>query len=225
MNIQKIINKLDYLHNNVNVNPSYDFLPILITQLDNSNLYVPIINSPILSVTETEKVQEYDYCWFMSKSFIISFMFHDYPEFIKNVNLTGVFLWENHLDKSSYFTTWLYALCNQIIRNESEIPLYKNSIFKDYILELLNSIEEFSKENNIELPKYKRGALVLPKGLLFNQNSLLSNLDEKVIVQILSNEILYIKANYYICPIRDIRLHEASKMHREVMLELMNKDK
>lgn len=208
LNVQNIIENIAKKQKIITFDVAYDFLPILIKKDSDINNYVQIINPTLLM--KPDQLQDYDYCWFIPKSSIIRYVFCDKSEFIININLTAVYLWENHLDDTSYFTTWIYALCEQILRTSV------NNNFTTYIAELANSIIEFAKNKNIELPKYKkRGKQVLPQGLYLN-NKYCPN--EKDLIKMFSDEIYYIKANYYICPVNDIRLLDQSEGISEFLI-------
>lgn len=208
MNIENIINilieKQNYYHNHA----TFDFLPLLVKKDSDMNLYIPSINYYLL---RNKNIEPYDYCWFLEKLHFQDFIIKDKSDYNINVNLTCVYLWENHINPISYCSVWIYAICNQILRNKSDIKLCDNTDFVNDIEVLKSAIYDYIVQNKIEFPKYKKqGKLVLPKALLHNKKYSVLYSDKHDLINILCAEIDYIKAYYYMCPIYDLRLRDAS---------------
>ena len=64
---------------------------------------------------------------------------------------------------------------------------------------------------NGTLQTQAEGKLVLPKAILHNRKYNIIYADEKDLTKILCAEIDFIKANYYMCPVYDLRLRETSE--------------
>lgn len=206
MNIDNIINKLIEEQNYHSNHTTFDFLPLLIKKDENMNMYIPSINYHLL---HNSNIEPYDYCWFLEKLHFQDFMFRDKSDYNINVNLTCVYLWENHINPTSYCLIWIYAICNQILRNRTDIELCKNTIFVHDIELLKSYISDYITQYKVDLPDYKKqGKIVLPKAILHNRKYNITYADEKDLTKILCAEIDYIKAYYYICPVFDLRLRE-----------------
>ena len=209
MNIENILSKLIERQNYHSNHTTFDFLPLLVKRdTDINNRYIPSINFHLL---HNENVEPYDYCWFIEKLHFQDFMFKDKSDYNINVNLTCVYLWENHINPTSYCLIWIYAICNQILRNKTDIELCKNAVFVHDIELLKSSIFDYIDQYNLELPNYKKqGKLVLPTALLHNRKYNITYSDVKDLIKILCAEIDYIKAYYYLCPVFDLRIRENS---------------
>lgn len=208
MNVENILNNLIEKQNYYSNHTTFDFLPLLIKKDVEMKMFIPSINYYLL---KDKNVEPYDYCWFIKKLHFQDFMFKDKSDYNININLTSVYLWENHINPTSYCLIWIYAICNQILRNKADIELCKNTIFVNDIELLKSSISNYITQNEIELPAYKKqGKLVLPQALLHSKKYKITYSDEKDLTKILCAEIDYIKAYYYICPVFDLRLRETS---------------
>ena len=209
MNVENIINKIMEKQNYHQDHATFDFLPLLVKKDIEMNLYIPSINYYLL---HNGNIEPYDYCWFLEKLHFQDFIIKDKSDYNINVNLTCVYLWENHINPISYCAIWIYAICSQILRNKSDIKLCSNSIFVNDVEELNSFIHEYLAQNKIEFPTYKKqGKLVLPKAILHNRKYNIQYNNEYDLVKIICAEIDYIKAYYYMCPIYDLHLREASE--------------
>lgn len=57
---------------------------------------------------------------------------------------------------TSYCLIGIYAICNQILRNRTDIRLRKNAIGVHNIELLKFPISDYITQYNVELPEYKR---------------------------------------------------------------------
>lgn len=215
MNIENIINELIEKQNYHSNHATFDFLPLLVKRDTDLNFYIPSINYHLL---HDNNIEPYDYCWFLEKLHFQDFMIKEKSGFNINTDMTCLSLWKNHTTPNSYCAIWIYAICNQILRNKSDIKLCNNTIFVSDIEALNTCIYYYLTQHKIDFPTYKKqGKLVIPKSILHNEKYHIDYSDTHDLINIMCAEIDYIKAYYYICPIYDLRLRETSdKMGRMI---------
>lgn len=216
MDIESMLNSIIDYQNYYKDKMIYDFLPVYINKYMDTNQYLPLINLCVYYDENDEWTTRYCHCWFLPKIRYHHFFILNKSGFSKNTDLTAEYLWLSHKEIKNYVLIWLYALCNQILRNKES---YNDCDDIIKILEEINvDVINYAKLKDIKLPDYQRRGDVLPHKISL-QNMKLNSSDRLVDIfsYFFSTEIDYIMRHYYICPIEDMRIRDMDDKIKEMI--------